>query len=632
MLNMQLTRCLRALALYFCLSFLLLASGAQAKKARFVDGQNIALEVGNEAAFDSKIRLIQNARQSLDLAYYIYTDDFTSSYLTQQLIQKARQGVKVRLIVDWAMVRPYINVLKAVIKAAEQPNGVQNLSVAYFRPLPASVKEDLRSWGFTRDEDIEKVLRAITSFDAETIKKAILEARTGGTPSPLNLLSPFAADDTDLLPILESYQRGLAPTSFTGLLKEMLAPLKQRLPGATVHPSAWLAATKRLHHKLLVADRRWVQGGGRNIEDSYHWEIDHPLRDPQRSKYVFMDVDFRIDSPALAADALETIDDYWACADGLPCKSGVEMERESPATDAQSAEIIADMERKAKEYLAKRGYTRRQKPIHEGRFDVPLGRAAYLENRMFVDPSSSATFLEEERSQYHKAWVSLIRRVPAGGHVVIQSAYLWFPPGLQMAVAKAIRRGVHVTILSNSPESSDLGFIAQLARLQYVELLKLGQLQDNLHIYEYVTAESLHAKISVLGDYVLVGSTNADPRCEFLDSNNGIAVKPSTTRFNGKWYFSLAGAYREWLENLRSELLTTKRPLKSGEQAYPLREVTEQSIAAEREELLAKLDPKDRALKEKLLKLLSMVMEESFNLNQTGAKARGFLNSLFLQL
>lgn len=46
----------------------------------------------NDEAFASKLALVEGAQQSIDLMYYIYDDDYSSSVLTQALIDAARRG------------------------------------------------------------------------------------------------------------------------------------------------------------------------------------------------------------------------------------------------------------------------------------------------------------------------------------------------------------------------------------------------------------------------------------------------------------------------------------------------------------------------------------------------------------
>ena len=47
------------------------------------------------------LQAVRNARKSLDLAYYIFADDYSSSLLAQELIAAARRGVRVRVFLDY---------------------------------------------------------------------------------------------------------------------------------------------------------------------------------------------------------------------------------------------------------------------------------------------------------------------------------------------------------------------------------------------------------------------------------------------------------------------------------------------------------------------------------------------------
>ncbi|MDH3282828.1 MAG: hypothetical protein OEQ18_17120, partial [Gammaproteobacteria bacterium] len=56
----------------------------------------------NDEAFLSKLEMVKAAKSSIDAAYYIYSDDSTSSALSSALIAAARRGVRVRLLLDYS--------------------------------------------------------------------------------------------------------------------------------------------------------------------------------------------------------------------------------------------------------------------------------------------------------------------------------------------------------------------------------------------------------------------------------------------------------------------------------------------------------------------------------------------------
>ena len=55
----------------------------------------------NDDAFERKLALIKNARQSIDLAYYIFADDYTSSTMSLAFMDAAKRGVNVRMLLDY---------------------------------------------------------------------------------------------------------------------------------------------------------------------------------------------------------------------------------------------------------------------------------------------------------------------------------------------------------------------------------------------------------------------------------------------------------------------------------------------------------------------------------------------------
>lgn len=60
----------------------------------------------NDAAFAAKLKAIEGATESVDLAYYIFADDYSSARMSQALIEAARRGVRVRILVDYFSAYP----------------------------------------------------------------------------------------------------------------------------------------------------------------------------------------------------------------------------------------------------------------------------------------------------------------------------------------------------------------------------------------------------------------------------------------------------------------------------------------------------------------------------------------------
>ena len=56
------------------------------------------------AALEKRLELIERAKKSIDVEYFIYRTDTSAKIFTQALVKKAREGVKVRILLDTFMV------------------------------------------------------------------------------------------------------------------------------------------------------------------------------------------------------------------------------------------------------------------------------------------------------------------------------------------------------------------------------------------------------------------------------------------------------------------------------------------------------------------------------------------------
>src|SRR5688500_2401896 len=73
---------------------------------RLASSPNLKLRKGrliidNDAAFDSKVEMIRSAQREIRMMYFLYADDDSSSVISHELIEKAKAGVKVKLLVDF---------------------------------------------------------------------------------------------------------------------------------------------------------------------------------------------------------------------------------------------------------------------------------------------------------------------------------------------------------------------------------------------------------------------------------------------------------------------------------------------------------------------------------------------------
>jgi phosphatidylserine/phosphatidylglycerophosphate/cardiolipin synthase-like enzyme len=124
-----------------------------------------------------------------------------------------------------------------------------------------------------------------------------------------------------------------------------------------------------------------------------------------------------------------------------------------------------------------------------------------------------------------KLHISLIDN--AKNSVMIQNAYFFPKKDIMQALERAINRGVHVQILTNSPESTDEGKIRKFMRYPYLKLLEFNRRRaaKKISIWELQTSDEqrrlLHGKSMVVDDNAtIVGSYNLDPRSEDWSSEH----------------------------------------------------------------------------------------------------------------
>jgi putative cardiolipin synthase len=57
------------------------------------------------SSFEERLQMIERAEKTIDVEYFIYKSDISGKMFTQALIKKAKEGVKVRLLLDYFMIK-----------------------------------------------------------------------------------------------------------------------------------------------------------------------------------------------------------------------------------------------------------------------------------------------------------------------------------------------------------------------------------------------------------------------------------------------------------------------------------------------------------------------------------------------
>lgn len=227
--------------------------------------------------------------------------------------------------------------------------------------------------------------------------------------------------------------------------------------------------------------------------------------------------------------------------------------------------------------------------------------------------------------------------------VIIHSAYLLMPSGMVHRIAKMMNNDygdcsrVKIIFITNSPETTDLGPINLLARYQlgaifdhYQGLVQYEKRANDswlgrklykrffpsIEYYEYKKAgggsgQSLHTKLSLIGDDLIVGSANADVRSYYMDTNNAIMIR-NANELNQQYRDYVHGLISSGrIENRMKDFVGKSYEELRGENAYML------DVSAKRWKQEARLTP-DR--KESILN----------NLDKAGLKVANSTKRLLL--
>jgi PLD-like domain len=218
--------------------------------------------------------------------------------------------------------------------------------------------------------------------------------------------------------------------------------------------------------------------------------------------------------------------------------------------------------------------------------DLQTAQVYYVENLPFRRPNLLQKVLgkTEPVRQYgadlHNEYVSnknihelLVRglenvckdnRPGASKIVVLHNAYFFPSPNVMQAFGKMMNgawdcKGVTVAILTNSYETTDLFPVNAVASTQFKamfdinaeEIRKGNKRSAQFRLLEYKKQSqgddrSLHSKVSLIGNDIMIGSANLDMRSYAMDTNNGVYITGAS---------DLAADYRRFIDSLiRGEL------------------------------------------------------------------------------
>lgn len=296
-------------------------------------------------------------------------------------------------------------------------------------------------------------------------------------------------------------------------------PFQREYPREMQFLTRYGISTRRMHNKSMTADNTVTIVGGRNIGDEYF--------DAARNAVVFGDLDVLTLGPVVE-DVSTEFDHYWNSELALPVEYVL---KDKPAKDPQAlAELRRDLQLWA-----------------ENRRDHPY--AGILRERI---PQLLSNY--EQRLQWGRAYVvsdhpekisasgpyvspvllnTLRLMENAGKEVLLVSPYFVPGPDGVKYLKSLVKRGIRVTVLTNSLASTDVPAVHSAYKHYREELLRAG-----VELWELrpdsgaerrgsswlgSSSSSLHAKFVMIDSrYFYVGSMNFDPRSARQNTEMGM--------------------------------------------------------------------------------------------------------------
>lgn len=687
--------------------------------------------VDNDAAFQAKLDLVRRAEASIDAMYYIYADDLSSSIFSHALIDAAKRGVKVRLLVDYLANYSRLDHFSMMERKAREAGG--SLEVRFFnRPTRNIIKNAAYLTSGCVDNALDSPNQACAREKAESIDTFFAGERFAGTEAQaLNIsnrntglsgvfLSGLYAKEPEVMAYAVTaglgfdpkntlpggpeineddkrqlaefgklYWRAKTSSGFAKLAARIRLALAFALYGDTISPifnqftavipvdapwaqdaaRDWEYFTQFIHHKLLLADDRWVQLGGRNIEDSYHMQPNELI-----DKYVFMDTDLRADLGEGSRIAL-TFDRVWNfrtmvasleevrlhapndivtnlqawLAAQSDCEGQGEPDIVAKCTGFVFAErAFSQIEREDAAYARMLDnmatYKSRYRPRIANLPELAIEPGAeliYLENLVFKAMPETGELTRqfkttngreaEDGKNIHALWLSVMkatcRQSRLDGEkrrVVLHNAYFFLSSNFVTALAKMIDgtwncANVDVMVLTNSMDTTDLSVVNLFARhgakafSEYYLDNRAADRGAQIRYLGYVRRPngpwlSLHSKVMVIGDSLFVGSANLDVRSFVLDTNNGFWVRNAPGLVDGYLRFvDQLAANSDRVENKTAYFAETSRKQMLEEDIATFSKIVEKYLTGRRT---------DQSEIEKLERRAVQVMDETYALTK----------------
>jgi cardiolipin synthase C len=387
----------------------------------------LSLLAENTQAWAARWRMLAAARERIDVSYFILREDVFGAAFLGHLLEKARRGVHIRLLLD-----------------------------------------------------------------------------SQGTV--MSFTSPRGNDWLDTM----ANSRRVEVKLFRPLLNRYLEAL------ATVNPVAAMASE---HDKILVCDRAVGMIGGRNISTEY-------FAHPADFKEAFEDSDVVLEGARAARGLGMAFETQYQSQGAHP----IEPERLDLASYKEELLLAyramdawlknRPLDRRSVRRIARLGLSWSADLEKLPRLRGAWQRAAPPEVEAETRLLDSNTRVDAHADVISQGLLRLVQG--AREHILVQSPYLVLSEEAVQVLTAAGRRGVKITLYTNSPISSDNALSQAFFLEQWPELLARV---PGLRIFVTGGRRTLHSKLMVFDDEVaLVGTYNLDPMSMAINSEIMVAT------------------------------------------------------------------------------------------------------------
>ncbi len=325
----------------------------------------------------------------------------------------------------------------------------------------------------------------------------------------------------------------------------------------------------KVKYTFMDTDFYAESSGAKAVEAAYDrlFRFDAMVSDLARvqslapNEYDVNSEQFKVGLGACLQEGKATPQDLETCV-GAKMKTAAGYQTLEARMEKVSQKMAANSQTFASKYQATTRNDWRDRGDSLDSSDLESAKAFYLENLSFSKSKPKQRFfgarigLESETGKsIHSAWFKGLENTCAVSsknkqktRVVLHSAYLFMPSGLINALGNMMNGKwncsyVDVVILTNSFQTTDLNIINIFARYQLQalfvynqfieknkEFVTPNQYKARFRYFEYAPLQgqsgvSLHSKVSVLGNDMIVGSANADVRSYYMDTNNALWIR-----------------------------------------------------------------------------------------------------------